>query len=102
MYELADSPDGGITFIRYKRWPEGAVVQVAGTGAACLLIHRTVLERVEKEIGDKAAPWFRESVSGSRLVGEDLTFCLRCAAANVPVHVHTGVHVGHMKTTMLI
>lgn len=102
MYELTDSPDGGLLFIRYKRWPEGSVVQVAGTGAACLLIHRTVLERTEKEIGDKAAPWFRESVSGSRLVGEDLTFCLRCAAANVPVHVHTGVHVGHMKTTMLI
>lgn len=102
MYELAGAPDGGITFIRYKKWPEGAVVRVAGTGAACLLIHRTALETVEKTAGDKAAPWFRESVSGSRLVGEDLTFCLRCAAANVPVHVHTGVRAGHMKTQMLI
>lgn len=102
MYELTDAPDGGLLFVRYKRWPEGRIVQVAATGAACLLIHRTVLERVEKEAGDKAAPWFRESVSGSRLVGEDLTFCLRCAAAHVPVHVHTGVRVGHLKTTMLI
>ena len=39
---------------------------------------------------------------GTALVGEDLTFCLRCAAAGVPVHVHTGVRAGHMKTTMLI
>lgn len=102
MYELAEDPDDGITFIRYKRWPEGVTVRVAGTGAACLLIHRTVLETVEKTAGDKAAPWFRESVSGSRLVGEDLTFCLRCAAAGIPVHVATSVAVGHMKTTMLI
>lgn len=102
MYELTEAPDGGLLFIRYKRWPEGAVVRVAGTGAACLLIHRTALETVEKSANDKAAPWFRESVSGSRLVGEDLTFCLRLAAANVPVHVHTGVHVGHMKSVMLI
>lgn len=102
MYELTEAPDEGLLFVRYKRWPEGAVVQVAGTGAACLLIHRTALERAEKAAGDRAAPWFRESVSGSRLVGEDLTFCLRCAAAGIPVHVATGVTVGHMKTTMLI
>jgi hypothetical protein len=48
------------------------------------------------------APWFRESVTGKALMGEDLTFCLRCAAAGIAVHVHTGVHIGHMKTTMLI
>lgn len=35
------------------------------------------------------------------LMGEDLTFCLRCAAAGIPVHVHTGVQVGHMKSVML-
>lgn len=101
MYELVEK-DGGIGFARYKKWPEDTVVQVAATGAAALLIHRDVLERVEKLSGEKAAPWFRESVSGSALIGEDLTFCLRCAAAGIPVHVHTGVKAGHMKTTMLI
>lgn len=101
MYELAER-DGELAFVRYKRWPEDATVQVAATGAAALLIHRTVLETVAKTSGDKAAPWFRESVTGSALMGEDLTFCLRCAAAGIPVHVHTGVRVGHMKTTMLI
>lgn len=101
MYELVEKDDG-IGFARYKKWPEDTVVQVAATGAAALLIHRDVLERVEKLAGDRAAPWFRESVSGPALIGEDLTFCLRCAAAGIPVHVHTGVRVGHMKTTMLI
>jgi hypothetical protein len=50
-----------------------------------------------------AAPWFRETPVGPMaLMGEDMTFCLRCAAAGIPVHVHTGVKAGHMKTTMLI
>jgi GT2 family glycosyltransferase len=102
MYELTEGPGGELLFIRYKQWPEDAVVQVAGTGAACLLIHRTALERVEKAAGDRAAPWFRESTNGAALIGEDLTFCLRCAAAGIPVHVATGVAAGHMKTTMLI
>jgi hypothetical protein len=30
-----------------------------------------------------------------------LTFCLRAAAAGIPVHVHTGVQVGHIKPQML-
>ena len=101
MYELVEKGEG-VGFARYKRWPEDTVVQVAATGAAALLIHRSVLERVEKAAGDRAAPWFRESQSGRALIGEDLTFCLRCAAAGIPVHVHTGVKAGHMKTTMLI
>jgi hypothetical protein len=102
MYELTAAANGDLAFIRYKRWPEDAVMQVAGTGAAALLIHRRALEAVEKRAGDVAAPWFRESQTKTALMGEDLTFCLRCAAAGIPVHVHTGVRAGHMKTTMLI
>jgi GT2 family glycosyltransferase len=101
MYEPVDR-DGELAFVRYKKWPEDTCVRVGATGAACLLIHRTALETVAKLTGDRAAPWFRETAIGGALVGEDLTFCLRCARAGVPVHVHTGVHVGHMKTTMLI
>ena len=103
MYELVQDPDSGQAgFARYKIWPENICVPVAATGAAFLLMHRDALERVEKAAGDRAAPWFRESVIGAALVGEDMTFCLRCGAAGIPVHVHTGVRVGHMKATMLI
>jgi GT2 family glycosyltransferase len=101
MYEPVER-DGELAFVRYKKWPEDTCVRVGATGAAALLIHRTALDAVEKISPDRAAPWFRESAIGGALVGEDLTFCLRLAKAGVPVHVHTGVHVGHMKTTMLI
>ena len=101
MYELTEG-NGQLAFVRYAKWRDGAVVRVTATGAAALLIHRTALEAVEKHAADDAAPWFRESPVGAALMGEDMTFCLRCAAAGIPVHVHTGVKAGHMKTTMLI
>jgi GT2 family glycosyltransferase len=102
MYELTEK-DGRPAFVRYGQWPEDSLVRVSATGAACLLIHRSALEKVAADGGDQAAPWFRETAVGPMaLMGEDMTFCLRCAAAGIPVHVHTGVRVGHMKTTMLI
>jgi GT2 family glycosyltransferase len=105
MYELVQKAPGELAFTRHVRWPQDAVVRVGATGAACLLIHRSVLEAVRLASGDIAAPWFRETALRDvpmALMGEDLTFCLRCAAAGIPVHVHTGVKAGHMKTTMLI
>jgi GT2 family glycosyltransferase len=102
MYELTRKGSGELAFTRYGTWPEDTCVQVSATGAACLLMHRTALETVEKHAMDVAAPWFREtSVGPLALMGEDLTFCLRCAAAGIPVHVHTGVKAGHMKTAMI-
>ena len=102
LYELVKDDQGELGFARYKIWPQDVCMPVSATGAAFLLMHRDALERVGKASGDRAAPWFRESVIGSALVGEDMTFCLRCGAAGIPVHVHTGVTVGHMKSTMLI
>lgn len=103
MYELAQGDDGVLAFHRPASWPEDSLVQVSATGAAFLLIHRSALKRIRAASKDPAAPWFRESAVGAplSLMGEDMTFCLRAAAAGVPVHVHTGVQVGHMKTSML-
>jgi GT2 family glycosyltransferase len=102
LYELVQDGDGQPAFARHQSWPDDGLVRVTATGAACLLIHRDALEHVGKSSGCPAAPWFRESVLGASLIGEDLTFCLRCGAAGIPVHVATGVKAGHMKTTMLI
>jgi GT2 family glycosyltransferase len=102
LYELVEDGDGQPAFARHQSWPDDGLVRVTATGAACLLIHRDALEHVGKASGCPAAPWFRESVLGGSLIGEDLTFCLRLGAAGIPVHVATGVKAGHMKTTMLI
>ena len=78
-------------------------MRVDGTGTGFLLMHRDALETVAKAVGDPAAPWFREMPGQAplALLAEDLTFCLRCRLAEVPVHVHTGVRIGHMKPVML-
>ena len=104
MYELTEKEPGQLAFVRYRDWPEDTVMRVSATGAACLLMHRDALLAVEKASNDPAAPWFRQKSVGApmALMGEDMTFCLRCAAAGIPVHVHTGVKAGHMKTQMLI
>ena len=76
------------------------VVQVAGTGAACLLIHRTVLEQVRLKCGDA---WFDPAVHPTgdrgkpRTFSEDLSFCVRCAALGIPIHVDTRVKTCHEK-----
>jgi hypothetical protein len=100
LFELVEEA-GVPAFGRLSSWPEGALLRVTGTGAAALLIHRSALEAVARSSGDSAAPWFRESVIGGSLIGEDLTFCLRCGVAGIPVHVHAGVQAGHVKMTML-
>ena len=103
MYELEQKESGELAFRRHESWPDNKVVRVSATGAAFLLIHRDALEKIAASSGDAAAPWFRESAVGAplSLMGEDMTFCLRAGAAGIPVHVHTGVQVGHMKPVML-
>ena len=102
MYELTET-GGRPAFVQYTQWPEDGLLQVSATGAAFLLMHRTALEAVERLTKDVSAPWFRETPVGAplALMGEDMTFCLRLAAAEIPVYVHTGVQVGHMKPVML-
>ncbi len=103
MYELVEKGPGRIGFIRPETVPDNKVVRVSATGTGFLLIHRLALETIRDHAKDPAAPWFREMSVGEpmALMGEDMTFCLRAGAAGIPVHVHTGVQAGHMKTTML-
>lgn len=95
--------------IRYHEWPPDAMWQVAATGAACLLIHRSALETMRdikmpgrKTYGFNAAfPWFQETEHAGQPVSEDITFCWRAMQAGLPVYVNTAVHIGHIKHRLL-
>lgn len=74
------------------------------TGTGCLLIHRTVFEKMRDAVNDDGAlrfpkpyEWFRDSQFGDRPVGEDITFCVRALTLDIPVHVHTAIKCGHEK-----
>jgi hypothetical protein len=80
------------------RWDykPNTVTQVSGTGAACVLIHRSVLEKVAAEYGPI---WYNRvpNTSTGQLISEDLSFCLRTQALQIPIYIHTGVRTTHMK-----
>ena len=92
LYQL--SPDVG-SLIRLESWEQG-LLPVDATGGACLLIHRSVFERLA---GSYEPPWewFQETRLGDKSTGEDITFCLRARAAGFPIFVNTEVEFGHMK-----
>lgn len=76
-------------------YPRDALVQVAGTGAACFVVHRSVLERMRDKFG---ACWFdRASHPKGRTFGEDLSFFVRVAACDIPVFVDTSLRTSHDK-----
>lgn len=85
----------------YHDFPPDTLLRVAATGAACLLVHRSVLERM-RDSGNWRAPWtwFAETLypEYDDVVSEDITFCLRAGALGFPIFVHTGIDIGHQKT----
>lgn len=100
MWDLHDSDAGWIT-VRRSDYPDNAMVAVAATGAAFLLIHRDVLKKFEAHGFDKAFPWFQETQVAGQPCGEDITFCLRALQLGIQVWVNTGIHVGHHKSRLL-
>lgn len=94
------SADDARGFIGRSDWPADELVRCAGTGSACILIHRSVLATIAETQG----PCWYEPVPNPEVgavIGEDLSFCLRCAIAGIPIHVHTGIRTSHMKTVWL-
>jgi Glycosyl transferase family 2 len=84
------------------RWdyPADTVVRCDGIGSACVLVHRSVFERVLERFGEH---WYTRARNPStgELVSEDLSFCVRLMALEIPVHVHTGVKTTHAKRIWL-
>lgn len=87
--------------VRVNDYEDNALVQCGATGAAFLLVHRTVLEAVRDRGFNPTFPWFQETELGGMAAGEDLTFCIRAGILGFPIHVNTAVKIGHHKSTVL-
>lgn len=101
LYGLVDDPERGIGTVRYKDFPDNAMFQVAATGAACLLMHRSALEAIRDKGFNRTFPWFQETELNGNPCGEDFTLCLRAGQLGIPVYVNTGVEIGHHKSMVL-
>ena len=92
---MQKNPDG-VTYSLAIGWPLNGVVEVDATGAACLLIHRTVVERMREALPGPNH-WFADEVHDGKDIGHDIVFCERVKSLGYPVCVHTGVSIGHLK-----
>jgi hypothetical protein len=99
LFKLAKTTDGVVGFVNRFTYPEDSMLQVAGTGAACILIHRSILEGIRAKHGDS---WFDlVSYENGKTVSEDLSFCWRVGDLGAPIFVHTGIKITHHKELWL-
>lgn len=76
-------------------YPRDQLIKIPETGAACLLIHRSVLDKLAGHY--TPMPWFADELQNGKQVSEDRVFCRRLKEVGIPLHVHTGVKLGHSK-----
>lgn len=98
IYDLVSNPDDPADVAFRSRWNylPNTVQRCAATGTGCLLIHRSVLEVMQEKFGPE---WFSRlrPPGGSKLFGEDTSFCWRAAMLDIPVHVNSRVKTSHLK-----
>ena len=99
LFRWANAGDGREGFVPWHDYPANEVVQVAATGSAFILIHRSVLEKV----GAEGPHWYSRLTNPStgQLLSEDLSFCGRAVQAGFPIYVDTRVKTTHMKTAWI-
>lgn len=100
IYDWTTVESGESGFLSRADYPVNTLVRCAGTGSACILIHRSVLERMVEQF-KTCYTRVPNPTAGGRLLGEDLSFCMRAGAMSLPVFVHTGVRTTHFKPSWL-
>ena len=99
LLDWIDHPDGGQRMTGRAWYAPNMVTQVASTGSACVLIHRSVFEAIEKEHGKT---WYNRIMGDDKLpLGEDISFCIRASSLGFPILVHAGARTTHFKNIWL-
>lgn len=96
-----DAPEGFLPLYNYDK---NSVFEIDAAGTGCLLIHRSVLEKM-RETADKNQGsdwcWFWDGPVDGNWIGEDLLFCRRIRALGFPIYVNTGAVLPHQKSYWL-
>jgi hypothetical protein len=97
LYTYLERPNGERGFMPMTKYRRDTFQHVAGTGAACLLVHRSALEAVGP---DPFMPITDPQAGGNgtpRTFSEDLSFCVRVQAAGLEMGVDTSIKTTHYK-----
>ena len=98
LYEMVDPKINNNNPVRViSEFKPGEAVKVDATGAACLLMHRSVLDAMRVGFPEPT-PWFAEGQYAGKEFGEDWTFSVRAGRLGFPIYVNTGAQIGHLKT----
>lgn len=92
-----DAPEG---FLPLNKYPKNTLLQVDAAGTGCLMVHRSVLERMRETADDHQGPnwaWFCDGPINGQWIGEDLLFSRRIRSLGFPIFVDTGVVLPHQK-----
>lgn len=94
VYAWQDTADD-VGFQVMTNYERDALVKVSASGAACFVVHRSVLEKIR----DKYGPvWFDKVTHPTgRTFSEDLSFFIRVAGVDVPAFVDTAIKTTHDK-----
>ena len=100
LFDWGHGDDGEMGFIVRVDYHPDAVQQVAGTGSACVLIHRSVFEAILEKYKPLGQMWYDRvpNPAMGKVISEDLSFCMRANTVGKTVWVDTSIKTTHMKT----
>ena len=100
VYDWHVNPDGTCGFLPRRNYEKNTVIKVSATGSACILIHRSVFEKIRELEGEHWYDPLTIVETGAEL-SEDLSFCTRVTKAGFPVHINTAAKTTHFKPVWL-
>ena len=85
------TPLGTWPMTRYFSYPQNALFEVGATGHGCLLIHRSVFEKMER-------PWSQLGpFEGMDVVGSDVRLCAKARReAGIKIWCDSTIKCGHL------
>ncbi|CAB4215046.1 hypothetical protein UFOVP1616_46 [uncultured Caudovirales phage] len=96
--------DSDTGFSPLSLYPSDSIFQVDAAGTGCLLVHRSVLQKMRDVADPNRGPmwaWFWDGPQNGNWIGEDMTFCRQVRALGFPIFVDTGVILPHEKNYWL-
>jgi hypothetical protein len=109
IYRTYRTTTGAISLAKVFDYPRNTMCKVGATGSHCILIHRSVFALLRQQFATmpngapNPSPWYADGHVDAQghSMGEDISFCLKAGACNIPIYVHTGIKTGHVKTCIL-